>query len=192
MGFNITSVGKYLNVLNEENRNNLIPLPTDGQQVFNKRINLVQTYNSTFGLWLDSNSRVVIMETALATNRFCYISGFFTVSGVQYPTISYPTNSSDENNTQGAIVQIGTSIDVARTYVAIAIKGLYYIDYGESVAVGEYIHPKINGANSDQGFAAGSGSSTSGRCGTAYENSGANPLEPARVLVNIGLTAETF
>lgn len=192
MAFEITNVGKYLKVLDEENRDNLIPAPEDGLQVFNERLNLVQTYNSTLGLWLDSNIRVMIMETALTTNRFCYISGFFTVGATQYPTVSYPTNSSNENNTQGAIIQIGEQIDPARSYVAVATKGLYYIDYGESIAVGEYIHPKISGTNADQGFAAGSGNSTSGRCGTAYENSGANPNEPTRILVNIGLTAETF
>lgn len=192
MAFNITSVGKYLNVLDEQERDALFPTPSDSLQVFNKRLNLVQTYNKTLGLWLDSNTRVMIIEAALTTNRFCYISGFFTVSGVQYPVTAYPNNNSNENNTQGAIIQIGEEIDVTRSYVAVATKGLYYIDYGESIAVGEYIHPKISGANSDQGFAAGSGNSTSGRCGTAYENSGANPSEPTRILVNIGLTAETF
>ena len=183
---------RYQIVQDEAQRNLLYDSPGNNTQVFNKRLGLVQTYNSTLGLWLDSNTRVMIMETALTTNRFCYISGFFTVGTTQYPTVSYPTNSSNENNTQGAIIQIGEGIDPARFYVAVATKGLYYIDYGESIAIGEYIHPKISGANSDQGFAAGSGNSTSGRCGTAYENSGANPDEPTRILVNIGLTAETF
>lgn len=190
MAFIITNVSNpFPNVANESDRDTQYPTPTDGQQVFNKRINLVQTYNSTFGLWLDANTRVMTVSQLLNTKRVVYISGSYTVSGIQYPIALYPTSRAANRLIQGAITQIGNNIVGTRYYVAVAVKGLYYIDYASGVTVGNYLSARVgSGGNTGTVWA----SSGTGVFGHAYENSGANPNEPNSVLVNIGLTTEIF
>jgi len=193
----IVSSPSLKRVSDEQQRDVLFPSPVDGQQVFNERINLTETYNSNYGLWLSSNIRVMIRTTtAFLANRFVYINGSFPAGGTDRPTVDYPDNSTTDNQTIGVIVEIGSSIDVSRAFVAVAVAGEYFVEYGESIAVGEYVHAKITirttGANSDQGYAAGSSSSASGRVGIAFQNSGASPTFPNMILVNIGLVSETF
>lgn len=192
MSFTVTSPS-LKRVSDEQQRSVLFPSPIDGQQVFNQRTNLTETYNSTYGVWLSSNVRVMIRTTtAFLANRFVYVNGSFPAGGSDRPTVDYPDNNITDNQTIGVIVQIGNSIDISRAFVAVAVAGEYFVEYGESIAVGEYVHAKITGANSDQGYAAGSSSSTSGRVGIAFQNSGASPLFPNMILVNIGLVSETF
>jgi hypothetical protein len=180
-------------VSDKQQRDVLFPSPVDGQQVFNERINLTETYDSNYGVWLSSNVRVMIRTTpAFLANRFVYVNGSFPAGGSDRPTVNYPDNNTTDNQTIGSIVEIGASIDVSRAFVSVAVAGEYFVEYGESIAVGEYVHAKTTGANSDQGFAAGSSSSTSGRVGIAFQNSGANPTFPNMILVNIGLVSETF
>lgn len=180
-------------VANEQQRDALHPNPTDKQQVFNERISLVETFNSTYGLWLSANIRVMIRTTtAFLKNRLIYVNGSFPAGGSDRPTVAYPNNNNTDNQTTGVIVEIGESIDVSRAFIAVAVSGEYFVEYGESIAVGEYVHAKTTNPNADQGFAAGSNTSTSGRVGIAFQNSGASPGFPTMVLLNIGLVSETF
>jgi len=192
MGLKIATIPLF-RVADEQIRDTRYPTPENGFQVFNERVNLTETFNSTYGLWLSSNIRVMIRSTtAILKNRLIYVSGSFPAGGSDRPTVLYPNNNSTDNQTTGVVVEIGASIDVSRAFIAIAVAGEHYVEYGESIAVGEYVHAKTTNPNGDQGFAAGSTTSTSGRVGIAFQNSGANPSFPTMVLLNIGLVSETF
>lgn len=189
----ISSTGALLapNVADESARDIAYPSPSDGQRVFNSRTQEIETYASAFGLWLSPTKKVAIRQTALLVDRFVYINSFFTVSGVAYPALTYPTDAANENQTYGVIVEIGDSIDVARDFVAVAVGNQQFVDFGEAIAVGEYVSAKIAGVNQDLGFAAGN-ATTSGRAGIALQNSGATIGKPTKVLVQLNLLAESF
>jgi len=179
------------NVADESARDIAYPSPSDGQRVFNSRTQEIETYVSAFGLWLSPTKKVAIRQTPLLVDRFVYINSFFTVSGVAYPALTYPTDAANENQTYGVIVEIGDSIDVARDFVAVAVGNQQFVDFGEAIAVGEYVSAKIAGVNQDLGFAAGN-ATTSGRAGIALQNSGATIGKPTKVLVQLNLLAESF
>ena len=179
------------NVSDEDDRDTTYPSPSDGQRVFNLRTQEIETYNNTVGLWLSPTKKIAIRDTALLVDRFAYVSSFFTVSLESYPVLSYPVTGAQDNQTFGVIVQIGNSIDVARDFVAIAVGNQQFVDFGEAIAVGEYVSAKLTAPNGGQGFAAGN-AATTGRAGIAVQNSGATLGKPTKVLVQLNLLAETF
>ncbi len=179
------------NVSDEDDRDTTYPSPSDGQRVFNLRTQEIETYNNAVGLWLSPTKKIAIRDTALLVDRFAYVSSFFTVSLESYPVLSYPVTGAEDNQTFGVIVQIGNSIDVARDFVAIAVGNQQFVDFGEAIAVGEYVSAKLTAPNGGQGFAAGN-AATTGRAGIAVQNSGATLGKPTKVLVQLNLLAESF
>jgi len=189
----ISTTGAILapTVADESARDAAYPSPTNGQRVFNSRTQEIETYDSTFELWLSPTKKVAIRDTALLVDRFAYVSSFFTVSGVAYPVLSYPASGAQDNQTFGVIVEVGNSIDVARDFVAIAVANQQFVEFGEAIAVGEYVSAKLTAPNGGQGLAAGN-AATTGRAGIAVQNSGATIGKPTKVLVQLNLLAESF
>jgi len=195
----LTKEGEFVdilpNVADEDARDIAFPTPANGQRVYNLRTNEIETYSGSTGLWLSATKKIAVDDSSLAIRRFIYINGVTSVPGVpfpfSYPTLAYPTNATNENQTFGVIVQTGAAIDATRTFVAIAVGNQHYIDYGEAILAGEYVSAKVTGLNADQGFAAGN-STTSGRAGIAVQNSGATIGKGLQVLVQLNLLAESF
>lgn len=182
--------GNFPKVFDEGDRNSKFPNPTNGLQIFNSRTNNIETYNSTFGLWLSSDMVVMVRESnTILVDRIIIIDSFFVVSGYEYSTVVYPTTGAQDNRSFGVVNQIGAQIGPTTNYIAVAVSNNYYVDYGENILVGEYVYAKTGGANADQGFAAGTLNRISGRIGTAIQNSGSDITKPNKILIKVGLTA---
>lgn len=170
---------------NEEDRDITFPSPLDRQQVYNLRLNEVETYIQAFGLWLSASKRVALTTGGLVLDRTVLIDNSDTIGGFEYPVIEYSDNTTAEN-TFGVYMALGNPANATYTYCAVAVANQYYIENGAPIAIGEFVTPDTNGVI--EGFVFGS----EGDIGMAVQNSGANPLRPNKTLVEIGTTAETF
>jgi len=189
MGIGFGTKKRPSKVVDEGARDIKYPTPSNGQQIYNERTNNIETYYSVFGLWLSSDMIVMIRPTAsILVDRLVYVSGFFGL----YPTVSYPTNTSTDVKTIGVVAQVGAAIDASRAYIAVAVSNQYYVDFGESIAVGEHIYAKTAPPNDDLGFAAGTAGEFPSVVGVALQNSGATPGKGTKVLIKVGLSAEIF
>jgi len=178
-------------VVDEADRDTNYPSPTDLQQLYNQRTNSIETYYADFELWVSNDMIVMIRQSvSILVNRLIYIDGFFTVSLFDYSTVSYPKNSATEKGTIGVVTQIGKDLGGNRAFIAVAHSNQYFVDFGESIAVGEWVEAKINGSESDIGKARGLGSPQTGVVGKAVQNSGATIGKAAQVLVLFNLAAE--
>lgn len=185
--------GAIAQVTDETDRDSTYPAPANEFQIYNQRTNNVETYYTALGLWLSSDMVVMISESVtILVDRLVYVGGFYTALGFSYATVLYPTNTTFDNRTIGVVVQDGVAIDAARRFIAVAVNNQYYVDYGEAIAVGEFVYAKTTGINADLGFASGSVGSATGRIGVAFQNSGQTPGFATKVLVKIGVVSESF
>jgi len=181
----------------ETDRDTQIPTPVDGQLCYLLNNTIQERYYDVFGLWLDAQMTVGIIDTPIVAKRIVEVEGAFPALNYdgntkEFPLLRYPANTTQQDRTLGATMQIGKAIDVARSFACVRTKGQAYIEYGEAFAAGELVVARISGVNADIGLINGSPSGSSGSMGIAISNSGSNPLEPLAVLVNIGLITETF
>ncbi len=170
-------------VIDEDDRDSLYPYPADGLFVYNERINLIEKYYSEFGLWLNANVVVVQNTSDLDINRAVIFDGENIINSFAYPDIKYPTTNGQKKYVEGIIIQKGKN-----DFASLAIRGMYYIEHGETILVGEFIKAKTGGTNSDIGKIEGTSNGGNGIIGTAYQNSGSTTGKSNLTLVIINPT----
>lgn len=162
------------------------PSPSNDFQVYNKRQGLIETYNSTYDLWISSGMNVCVEDTtvqAVAPQKAVYIvPTAATIGGVEFPVLGYPAASAERNVTQGVVTRRGAATaNPNQTYIAVHHFGLYYVDYGAAITIGFNVYPRTAGV----GDVIGAAFAQSGTLGQAIENSGSNPSYPSSVLVSL-------
>lgn len=183
--FDSTSTGIPL-VDDDADRDATYPSPTNDFQVYNKRQGLIETYNSTFGLWISAGMNVCVEDTtvqAVAVQKAVYITTTAaTISGTEYPILGYVSSSGDRNVTQGVVTKRGSATgNPNQTYIAVHHFGIYYVDYSAAITIGYNVYPNTAGS----GDVIGAAFAQSGTIGQAIENSGSNPSFPSSVLVSL-------
>jgi len=179
-------LGSITKVADEVARDLAYPSPADGFQVFNLRQGVVETYSTTFDLWLSSCMNVCVEDTTVQTiavrTAVFIVTTATTIGGKEYPIIAYPAASADRNVTQGVVTRRGAATgNPNETYIAVHHFGKYYVDYGAAITIGFNVYPRTAGA----GDVIGAAFAQSGTIGQAIENSGSNPSFPSSVLVSL-------
>lgn len=162
------------------------PSPANDFQVFNKRQGLIETYNSTYDLWISAGMNVCVEDTTVQTvavQKAVFITTTAaTIGGVEFPVLNYVASSGDRNVTQGVVTRKGAATgNPNETYVAVHHFGVYYIDYSAAITIGFNVYPNTAGT----GDVIGAAFAQSGTLGQAIENSGSNPSFPSSVLVSL-------
>jgi hypothetical protein len=178
-------LGSVTQVADEAARDLAYPSPADGFQVFNLRQGVVETYSTTFDLWLSSCMNVCVEDIGVRTvaiRKIVYLSTTAAVVGGQeYPILNYVAGSSDRNVTNGVVTRRGAAISGTQTYIAVHNFGKYYVDYGAAITIGTNIYSNT----SANGLVIGANFAQSGTIGQAIESSGSNPSFPSSVLVSL-------
>jgi hypothetical protein len=178
-------LGSVTQVADEAARDLAYPSPADGFQVFNLRQGVVETYSTTFDLWLSSCMNVCVEDIGVRTvaiRKIVYLTTTAAVVGGQeYPILNYVAGSSDRNITNGVVTRRGAAISGTQTYIAVHHFGKYYVDYGAAITIGTNIYSNT----SANGLVIGANFAQSGTIGQAIENSGSNPSFPSSVLVSL-------
>jgi hypothetical protein len=181
-------------VEDELQRDLLYPAPPNDFEVFNRRIESLERYDATFGLWLSSTTIVCVTNNLdMVDKRIVYVNGAFDDGSGEKTLVNYPTTGLQADNSIGVVVEIGNDIGTPRThkYVAVATRGQYYVNNVEPLLAGEEVSARVSGTGSDTGQASNDSGST-GIMGFCLQNSGSNPDYPSSVLINIGLIAEYY
>lgn len=173
--------GIILRLANEDVRDEIINDPEDGDSYFNLRLSCVEIYNGDVGLWLNPHLIVVSNLNDLEEARICYVNSEETVSGVEYPVVDYPTNGNTRGEARGVLIQKNDTTGLA----SLAVSGQFFVEFGETILINEYVRAKTNGANSDEGYAQGQSGTSNGQVGWAHQNSGATSGKEDFVLVNL-------
>lgn len=183
--FNSTSTGMPL-VADDADRDATYPSPSNDFQVYNKRQGLIETYNSTYDLWISAGMNVCVEDTTVQTvaiQKAVFITTTAaTIGGVEFPVLDYIASSANRNVTQGAVTRKGAATgNPNETYIAVHHFGIYYVDYSAAITIGYNVYPNTAGA----GDVIGAAFAQSGTLGQAIENSGSNPSYPSSVLVSL-------
>jgi len=167
-------------------RDSTYPSPANDFQVYNKRQGLIETYNSTYDLWISAGMNVCVEDTTVQTvavQKAVFITTTAaTIGGAEFPVLNYVSSSGDRNVTQGVVSRKGAATgNPNETYVAVHHFGIYYIDYSAAITIGYNVYPNTAGT----GDVIGAAFAQSGTLGQAIENSGSNPSYPSSVLVSL-------
>ena len=167
-------------------RDSTYPSPANDFQVYNKRQGLIETYNSTFDLWISAGMNVCVEDTTVQTvavQKAVFITTTAaTIGGVEFPVLNYVASSGDRNVTQGVVTRKGAATgNPNESYIAVHHFGIYYIDYSAAITIGYNVYPNTAGT----GDVIGAAFAQSGTLGQAIENSGSNPSYPSSVLVSL-------
>lgn len=170
----------------DADRDATYPSPTNDFQIFNKRQGLIETYNSTYDLWISAGMNVCVEDTAVQTvavQKAVFITTTATtIGGVEFPVLNYVSSTGDRNVTQGVVTRKGAATgNPNETYVSVHHFGIYYIDYSAAITIGFNVYPNTAGT----GDVIGAAFAQSGTLGQAIENSGSNPSFPSSVLVSL-------
>jgi hypothetical protein len=181
-------------VEDELQRDLLYPSPPNDFEVYNERIEDLERYNATAGVWL-SSSKILCVTTnlSLVSKRIVHVDGAFDDGSGEKAVVEYPVTVTDAEDVIGVVIEIGNEIGtpVTHKYVSVANRGQYYVNNVEPLLAGEAVSPRISGTGSDTGQASNDSGST-GVMGFCLQNSGSNADYPNSVLINIGLIAEYF
>jgi hypothetical protein len=180
-GINSLGEGIPTSVSDEEDRYSKFPNPVDGLTIYNERLNTIEKFYSTLGLWLNSHLVVVSNSNTLEEARIVYVNGDEVVDSVEYPLVFYPTNSIERSEARGVLIESNSTTGLA----TLAVSGQYFVEVGETISTNEYIRAKTGGTNADIGKAQGLSGGSNGQIGWATQNSGATPGKTDFVLVNI-------
>jgi hypothetical protein len=183
--FNVTSTGIPL-VSDDVDRDATYPSPSNDFQVYNKRQGLIETYNTTYGLWISSGMNVCVEDTTVqtvATQKAVFVTATATtIGGVEFPILGYVASSANRNVTQGVVTKKGIATgNPNETYVAVHHFGIYYVNYSAAITIGYNVYPNTAAG----GDVIGAAFAQSGTLGQAIENSGSNPSFPGSVLVSL-------
>lgn len=162
------------------------PSPANNFQVYNKRQSLIETYNSTYNLWISAGMNVCVEDTTVQTvviRKAVYITTTAaTIGGVEFPVLGYVISSATRNVTTGIVTRKGAATgNPNEIYVAVHHFGIYYVDYSAAITIGYNVYPNTSGT----GDVIGAAFAQSGTLGQAIENSGSNPSYPSSVLVSL-------
>lgn len=178
-------LGSVTQVADEAARDLAYPSPADGFQVFNLRQGVVETYSTTFDLWLSSCMNVCVEDIGVRTVAIRKVVYLTTtpaiIGGQEYPILNYVAGSSDRNVTSGVVTRRGAAISGTQTYIAVHHFGKHYVDYGAAITIGTNIYSNT----SANGLVIGAAFAQSGTIGQAIESSGSNPSFPSSVLVSL-------
>lgn len=178
---NANSTGVTRKLAKEDIRDTVYPNPTNDNQYFNLRLNVIESYHEDVGLWLNPHLIVVSNSNLLEEGRIAYVDGSEIVSSVEYPLVEYPTNANERSEARGVIIETNATTGLA----TLAVSGQYFVEIGETISINEYVRAKTNGANADEGYAQGQSGISNGQIGWAIQNSGATTGKTDFVLINI-------
>ena len=174
-------------VADEAARDAAYPTPTNNFQVFNLRTKLIETFDSTFGLWCNADMFIAVEDSSVQTllvERVVYPnSSSVVVSGQEYPVMQYPSNNASRNVSSGLLVAKGGSAGGTFTYITVATSGDYYGEFNPSSSInpGQLV---LSTTNSD-GYLLGANFAASGALGQALETSGLSTTRPNSILVRL-------
>ena len=174
-------------VADEAERDSLYPTPVDCFQVFNLRTGNIETYKTAFGLWCNQDLFIAVEDSTVLTlspERVVFPQGSsVTVSGQEYPVMSYPSNNSSRNISSGLLVEKGASAGGTYTFISVATHGSYYGEFnpGSTINIGQI----VLSTTSSNGYLLGANFAASGTFGQSLETSGLSTTKPNSILVRL-------
>jgi hypothetical protein len=184
----------YPEVADEIDRDTTYPSPVNDFEVYNRRIESLERYDGTAGLWLSSEKFLAVTsDLTLVSKRIVRVDSAFDDGDGEKADVQYPTNPNNNEQVIGVVIETGNNIGspVTHKYVSVATRGQYYVNNAEPLLAGEPVSARVSGPASDVGEASNDSGST-GVMGFCLQNSGSNVDYPNSVLINISLTAEFF
>jgi hypothetical protein len=149
MSFLIQKGSGYLVVADEIARTLAYPAPVDGQQVFNKRTNLIETFHTYYGLWLNSDMVIAAEDAGAGVTQQGQVMYPLTLSpasidGVWVVYVRQNNNASSSEKNIGVCVEVGVA-GGAYFFVSLAISGSYYVNTSGVIKAGEYVEAIATG-----------------------------------------------
>tara|TARA_R110002096_G_scaffold99981_1_gene221442 strand:- start:1041 stop:1610 length:570 start_codon:yes stop_codon:yes gene_type:complete len=184
MSFLIQKGSGYLVVADEIARTLAYPAPVDGQQVFNKRTNLIETFDAYFGLWLNSDMVVAVENSSypVVKGQVCYAASSQIVGSVNYMDVRTSGGTIPDPSiiqTIGVCVQVGV-VTGTYNFISIAKSGNYYVDSVGTISAGS--HVKVSSTSGKIETTATLGADT---FGISVNQTGDSPTYPTQTLISI-------